>query len=93
MLTGRSFSKATKRTPSRMCSTTSANRAEKRTLESQSNGIAARAVQDLEGVRTHQLDLAAKLKTTVRIGHLCTAWMVENVADFTNKCKFGQDSP
>ena len=38
--------------------------------ESQSNGIAERAVQDLdEGVRTHKLDLEAKLKTTVRISH------------------------
>ena len=29
--------------------------------ESQSNGIAGRAVQDLEGVCTHKLDLEAKL--------------------------------
>ena len=54
--------------------------------ESQSNGIAERAAQDLEGVRTHNLDLEAKLKTTLRIGR-----MVENVADIINKFKIGQD--
>ena len=32
--------------------------------ESQSKGIAKRAVQDLEGVRTHKLDLETKLWTT-----------------------------
>ena len=60
--------------------------------ESQSNGIAERAVQDLEeGVRTHKLDLEAKLKTTVRISHPCISWMVENVADIINKFKIGHD--
>ena len=59
--------------------------------ESQSNGIAERAAQDLEGVRTHNLDLEAKLKTTLRIGHPCITWMVENVADIINKFKIGQD--
>ena len=44
-----------------------------------------------EGVRTHKLDLEAKLKTTVRIGHPSIAWMVENVADIINKFKIGQD--
>ena len=43
-----------------------------------------------EGVRTHKLDLEAKLKTTVRIGHPCIAWMVENVADIINKFKIGR---
>ena len=56
--------------------------------ESQSNGIEERAVQDLEGVRTHKLDLEAKLKTTVRTGHPCIAWMV---ADIINKFKIGED--
>ena len=60
--------------------------------ESQSNSIAERAVQDLEGgVRTHKLDLEAKLKTTLRIGRPCIAWMVEIVADIINKFKIGQD--
>ena len=59
--------------------------------DSQSNGIAERAVQDLEGVRTHKLDLEAKLRTTVRIGHPCIAWQVEKVADIINKFKIGQD--
>ena len=58
--------------------------------ESKSNGIAERAVQDLEGVRTHKLDHEAKRKSTVRIGHRCIAWLVENVADI-NKFKIGQD--
>ena len=58
--------------------------------ESQSDGIAERAVQDLEeGVRTHKLDLEAKLKTTVRISHPCMSWMVENVADIINKFNIG----
>ena len=64
-----------------MCSTASANREVREndsaeTLvesspkgETQSKGIAERAVQDLDdGVRTHKLDLEAKLQTTVRIG-------------------------
>ena len=36
--------------------------------ESRSNGIAERTVQDLEGVRTHKLDLETKLKMAVGIG-------------------------
>ena len=59
--------------------------------ESQSNGIAERAVQDLEGVRTHKLDLETKLKMAVGIGHPCIAWLVENVADIINKFKIGHD--
>ena len=54
--------------------------------ESKSNGITERAVQDLEGVRTHKLDLKVELKSTVRIGHRCIAWLVKNVADI-NKAR------
>ena len=58
--------------------------------ESQSCGIAERTVQDLEeGVRTHNLVLEAKLKTTVRISHPGISWMVENVADIIKKFKIG----
>ena len=60
--------------------------------ESQSNGIAERAVQDLEeGVRTHKLDPDTELKMAVGIGHPCIAWLVENVADNINKFKIGHD--
>ena len=59
--------------------------------ESQSNGIVETAVQDLDGVRTHKFEIEATLKTTVRLGHLCIEWMVENVADVINKFKIGQD--
>ena len=59
--------------------------------ESQSNGIAERTVQDLEGVRTHKLDLETKLKMAVGIGHHRIAWLVENVADIINKFKIGHD--
>ena len=60
--------------------------------DSQSNGIAERAVQDLEeGVRTHKLDRETKLKMAVGIGHPCIAWLVENVADIINKFKIGHD--
>ena len=60
--------------------------------ESQSNGVAERAVQDLEeGVRTHKLDLETKLKMAVGIGHPCIAWLVDNVADIINKFKIGHD--
>ena len=49
-------------------------------------------VQDLEeGVRTHKLDIEAKLKTTVRIGHLCISWLFENVADIIDKFEIGED--
>ena len=49
-------------------------------------------MQDLEeGFRTHKLDLETKLKTTVRIGHLCISWAEENVADTTNKFKIDHD--
>ena len=60
--------------------------------ESQSNGSAERAVQDLEeGVRTHKLYLETKLKMAVGIGHLCIAWVVENVVDIINKFKISHD--
>ena len=58
--------------------------------ESKSNGITESAVQDLEGVRTHKLDLKVELKSTVRIGHRCIAWLLKNVADII-KVKIGQD--
>ena len=49
-------------------------------------------MQDLEeGVRTHKLDLEAKLQTKVQISHPCISWMVENVADIINKFKIGHD--
>ena len=44
------------------------------------------------GVRTHKSDLETKLKTTVRNGHPCMSWMVENVADTIDKFKIGYDS-
>ena len=54
--------------------------------------VSLREAQDLEeGVRTHKLDLETKLRTTVRSGHPCIAWLVENVADIINKFKFGHD--
>ena len=60
--------------------------------ESQSNGRAERAVQELEeGLRTHLLDLDAKLKTEVEIGSPAVSWLVENVADIVNKQNVGED--
>ena len=45
--------------------------------ESQSNGVAERAVQDLEeGVRTHKLDIESKLKCAVTIGRTIIPWLV-----------------
>ena len=60
--------------------------------ESQSNGIAERAVQDLEeGTRTHKLDFEAKLKCKIEVTHDIMSWMIENVADIINKFKVGHD--
>ena len=60
--------------------------------ESQSNGVAERAVQDIEeGVRTHKLDIERKLKESVPIGHTILIWLVERVAGILNKFKVGHD--
>ena len=60
--------------------------------ESQSNGVAERAVQDIEdGVRTHKLDLEAKAGQPIPITHDIIPWMVENVADLINKQLVGRD--
>ena len=44
-----------------------------------------------EVVRKHKSDREAKLKRTLRIGHRCVAWLVENVVDNINKVNIGQD--
>ena len=60
--------------------------------ESQSNGAAERAVQEIEeGLRTHILDLESKLKAEVEIDSPITSWMVENYADIVNKQAVGRD--
>ncbi len=60
--------------------------------ESQSNGLAERAVQEIEeGLRTHLLDLEKKLGAEVNIDHPVISWMVENIADIVNKQCVGAD--
>ena len=51
-----------------------------------------RAVQDVEeGVRTHKIDIEAKLNEKVPITHPIVTWLVENVAYILNKFKVGHD--
>ena len=60
--------------------------------ESQSNGVAERAVQDIEdGLRTHKLDLEGELKEQVPISHTILIWLVEHVVDILIKFKVGHD--
>ena len=60
--------------------------------ESQSNGAAERAVQEIEeGLRTHIFDLESKFKAEVGIDLPVVSWMVENYADIVNKQAVGRD--
>ena len=60
--------------------------------ESQSNGVAERAVQEIEeGVRTHKLDIESKVGELIPITHAIIPWMIENVADLLNKQCVGKD--
>ena len=60
--------------------------------ESQSNGVAERAVQDIEeGARAHKLDLESKVGKPIPVTHNILSWMVENVSDVINKQMVGSD--
>ena len=54
--------------------------------ESQSNGVAERGVQTIEGlVRSHKLDLEEKIGSKVPIEKPIIAWLIEHCADIHNK--------
>ena len=60
--------------------------------ESQSNGIAERAVQDIEnGVCIHKFDFESKLGATVPLEGAVVPWLVEHVADMIDKERIGVD--
>lgn len=60
--------------------------------ESQSNGLAERAVQEVEmGLRTHIIDLERKIGAQIEIDDPVVSWMVENIADINNKQSVGVD--
>ena len=53
--------------------------------ESQANGVAEKAVQEIEeAVRTHKLALEARLGSEVSITSAVIPWLVENAADIPN---------
>ena len=53
---------------------------------SQSNGIAERAVQSVEGqVRTMKLALERRVSCKIPVDHKIMTWMVESAADLLNK--------
>jgi len=54
--------------------------------ESQSNGIAERAVQTIEGlIRSHKLELEEKIGASVPVETPIVTWMIEHCADLYNK--------
>ena len=60
--------------------------------ESQSNGLAERAVQEVEmGLRTHIIDLERKFGAQIEIDGPVVSWMIENIADIHNKQSVGMD--
>ena len=60
--------------------------------DSQSNGVAERAVQSVEGmVRTMKIDLEEKLGTQVPCAHPIMSWMVEHAAETLNRYLVGED--
>ena len=60
--------------------------------DSQSNGVAERAVQEVEcAIRTHKLDLDSKLNVSTSVTENLMTWLVENAADILNKCQVGHD--
>jgi hypothetical protein len=60
--------------------------------DSQSNGIAERSVQSIEGqVRTLKLALEQHLNGKISMSHVIMAWMVEHAADLLNKFAVGED--
>ena len=65
-----------------------------RKYDSQSNGIAERAVQTVEGqVRAMLLALESRLDAKIPMTHHVIAWLVEHAADVLNKFAVGIDEP
>ena len=60
--------------------------------ESQSNGIAERAIQDLvDHVRVLKLALETNLNVRLPCAHPIMAWLVEHAAYLLNRCQLGTD--
>ncbi len=60
--------------------------------ESQSNGYIERAVRSLEDmIRTHKLDLEARMGEKVEVTGNIMAWLIEHSADILNKFQVGRD--
>ena len=60
--------------------------------DSQSNGVAERSVQSVEGqVRTLKMALERHLESKLSVSHPATTWMVEHAADLLNKFAVGED--
>ena len=65
---------------------------ESKVYDSQSNGVAERAVQAVEGiVRTHKLALENKLNRRIPSRHPIMTWLVEHAVDMMNKFQVGSD--
>ena len=64
----------------------------RRKYDSQSNGIAERVVQIVEGkVRTMLLALESRLDAKIPVTHHVITWLVEHAADVLNKFAVGND--
>ena len=60
--------------------------------DSQSNGLAERAVRGIEELlRVHKLDLEARLGQVLQMDHPCIEWLVEYTTDVLNKAQVGHD--
>ena len=65
---------------------------ESKVYDSQSNGIAERAVQSVETITgTHKLALEKKLGVVVPSKHPIMTWLVEHAVDMLNKYQVGSD--
>ena len=62
------------------------------TGESQANGVAERAVQDVQGVlRTLKAALERRLGIRLKASDLVMPWMVEHCGTLINRCRVGVD--
>ena len=65
---------------------------ESKVYDSQSNGVAERAVQSVECiVRTHKFALEKRIGKKIPCAHPIMTWLVENATDMLNKFHVGKD--
>jgi hypothetical protein len=60
--------------------------------DSKGNGLAERAVQQVEGmIRAHKLAVESRMKAMLPVNHPLLRWLVEHAADVLNRYNVGRD--